>query len=258
MDPTVAPDESRPPSRQTGSNQHDSAQFSAEPPAARPPSRTATFRRKTDAYALERIGARPPSSTRRKEPEDTGDDVFGPKLQEATAAFAALAADHATSWTYLHSLLHAAQKERSELMRNVSQLEQNNDALSEELAQAREDHIENVRMLTAKAQQEMEEALEAARSEWEKQKRAELIRLRQEFDREKSQVLSPLIRRHNIALAASRRRCSQLRPVTAKHRCGRPSPSSRRIHPMPPRTQTHRAVLHSFSRQREQPAPVAC
>ena len=86
-------------------------------------------------------------------------------------------------------------------MRNVSQLEQNNDALSEELAQARDDHLENVRELTAKAQQEMEEALEAARSEWEKQKRAELIRLRQEFDREKSQVrsadppsLSPTIR----------------------------------------------------------------
>jgi predicted nucleic acid-binding Zn-ribbon protein len=88
----------------------------------------------------------------------------------------------------LHGLLHAAQKERSELMRNVSQLEQNNDALSEELAQARDDHLENVRELTAKAQQEMEEALEAARNDWEQQRRAELIRLRQEFDREKSQV----------------------------------------------------------------------
>ena len=73
-------------------------------------------------------------------------------------------------------------------MRTVAQQEQNLDALSEELSRAHEEHQENVQQLTAKAQQELEEALAAAEHEWSKQKQAELIRLRQEFDREKSQV----------------------------------------------------------------------
>ena len=81
-----------------------------------------------------------------------------------------------------------AQKERSELMRTVAQQEQNIDALSEELALAREEHSEAIRDLTAKAQQELEETLAAAHNEWDRQKQAEWIRLRQEFEREKSQV----------------------------------------------------------------------
>ena len=194
-----AAEEPRPPSR--ANNGVPAHTIDAPtPPAVRPPSRSsAPIRRMTDSLAQDRMGARPPSSSRRIESYDKKEDTLGPKLHKATADFAALATQHASMWADFHSLLHAAQSERSELMRTVAQQEHVVDSLQEELNLARDEHHEHVLELKARAQVELEQALEAARLDWEQRKLVEWKKLRQEFEREKAQVSPARLACHKVA-----------------------------------------------------------
>ena len=199
-EPSSRPTSARPPTSGGGGG----SAFVAAPPPARQPSRggAPAVRRKFDHAAIgsPRPGSRaddagdelggayglpPRSANSSVNGRGKGDmvqvtDMLGPRVISAANEFAEIIANAGTAWATLHTLMHSATKERGELMVNVARQESLIAEMQQQADQASLDHADYVRQLQAKANQEQEEALHAARLRFDEELAQKLQELRQE------------------------------------------------------------------------------
>ncbi|KAJ1481841.1 hypothetical protein T484DRAFT_1747942 [Baffinella frigidus] len=200
-EPSSRPQSARPqPGGGTGGG---GVSFVAAPPPARPPSRVGApaVRRKMDHAVV----SSPRPGSRADDREDYGGnnghhshqhangtggrqrseqhnvaDTLGPRVVGAANEFADIMQGAGAAWAALHTLLHSATKERSELMVSVARQESLIAEMHQQAEQADIDNEENVRRLQDKADQEQQEALHAARLRFDSELQQKLQEQRQE------------------------------------------------------------------------------
>jgi hypothetical protein len=107
-------------------------------------------------------------------------DTLGPRVIGAANEFADIMNGAGAAWAALHTLLHSATKERSELMVAVARQESLIAEMHQQAEQTDIDNEENVQRLSDKADQEQQEALHAARLRFDAELRQKLQEQRQE------------------------------------------------------------------------------